>query len=1162
MHGVQRILPRELAPFFGPTPPKMSAPTLNTGHAQNTTKTVPRQRIGVLGAGGIGSVVGGYLAAAGHDVTLIDPWFEHIDAVQHGGLLIRDADGKETATTPVALHFSDLQSVNECFDMGIVAVNEYDASWAAACLDRYVKPLSEGGVLCCFMNGVNDDKMAKAVAASGGAARVLGAIMTISAAVYDPGVALRTDKNAHCFKVGELEGATDTARARLLAAMLDEAIGPSSVTPNLWGQRWSKLIVNCMNNALAGLTGWKTAACRTHSSTQPVGILLAGEVVRVARAAGKEVEDVMGLSPDAILAAAEGEATALVAVQAQLGAMAAAAGDLSRPSFGQDVLKGRRTEIDGLNGLVSRTGREVGVPTPFCDAITALVTKLGVGFQPDPAHVEPLLTMAQELEGGSWHDKYTAACAAAAATATTAAPPIAPPFAAAAVVAPSRRRLRVAGVGAGYFAQFHYDAWDRLGADAELVAICDSDEAKAVATAAKFGLDTSSVYTDANAMLAAAKPDLFDIVTPPETHLQLVRLACESGIATVICQKPLAPTLKEAAEIVSLAERYSSTTKLVVHENFRFQPWFVELRRLLHEQRAIGVCYSASFRLRPGDGQGDPPAYVARQPYFKHMDRFIIHETGIHFIDVFRFLLGAEVADVYADLTRLNSAIAGEDAGTVIFGIAPPPATNSSACVICPRTGARAVLDCNRLVDHDAEDCRLTMGEMLLEGSEGVLRLDGSGRIFLRRRASAARPGVGSAAHEEREVVYAWERGRGFAGDCVHACQQHVTAHVLRGAALANGARDFLRNVAVEEAVYLSAQRCSRVTLAPDVPRLPAVPALSEEGGGGEGCARIRAHLGEGSIWDSRRGQLLWCDILRARIFTLDPSSGATTELDLSAHTQHITTIVPVEGETARVVVGTTEGVALVDLDSGAVTQHPSNGSLLKPFERMNDGKCDPQGRFWVGSVAKTGPGNAPMIPGAAALYRLDGWDEDGGAPPEKVVASASCANGIVWTADGHSMYWIDSATGGVEHFDFNGATGAATGRRKAVADCLCPLQPERAVSWHATGNVVPDGCALDVEGMLWVVLYGGGEVRRFDPRSGALLAVVVLPSAAGVESTSCAFGGTDLDELYITTAHKFWTSEQKTRMPLGGALFKVTREMLAQLGPGIRGCPVSHFKC
>merc|ERR1712194_178334 len=194
---------------------------------------------------------------------------------------------------------------------------------------------------------------------------------------------------------------------------------------------------------------------------------------------------------------------------------------------------------------------------------------------------------------------------------------------------------------------------------------------------------------------------------------------------------------------------------------------------------------NVSFRMRPGDGQGNPPTYVSRQPYFQHMERFLIHETGIHFVDVFRFLLG-EVRAVYADLRRLNSVIAGEDAGTVVFNFED--------------NEKRAVLDCNRLVDHHADNTRLTMGEMLLEGSEGVLRLDGNGNIFLRKRNPSA----------ETQHHFSWEN-RGFAGDSVFFFQSHVVSHILRKTPLFNSGRDYLRNVEIVEAIYESRKTKSQV---------------------------------------------------------------------------------------------------------------------------------------------------------------------------------------------------------------------------------------------------------------------------------------------------------------------------------------------------------------
>lgn len=336
--------------------------------------------------------------------------------------------------------------------------------------------------------------------------------------------------------------------------------------------------------------------------------------------------------------------------------------------------------------------------------------------------------------------------------------------------------LRVAVIGAGFFARFHYEAWARL-ADVELVAACDLDSAKADAIASEFG---GRAWTDPAAMIVGAKPDLIDIATPPSTHLAMVRLAAEAGIAC-ICQKPLAPTLAESVEIVDIAEQ--AGISLIVHENFRFQPWYREIKRWIDTGR-LGEFYQASFRLRPGDGQG-PEAYLSRQPYFQTMERFLIHETGIHLIDVFRFLFG-EVASVYADLRRLNPAIAGEDAGHVLFSF---------------QNGTRALFDGNRLSGHVAGNPRLTMGEMAIEGSSGTLFLNGDGDLsFL--------PHGG----EMEQVSYEWQN-IGFGGDCVAALQAHVAAHLQHGAQVENAGSDYLRNIEIEEAVYRSAEKGQRIDL-------------------------------------------------------------------------------------------------------------------------------------------------------------------------------------------------------------------------------------------------------------------------------------------------------------------------------------------------------------
>ena len=329
--------------------------------------------------------------------------------------------------------------------------------------------------------------------------------------------------------------------------------------------------------------------------------------------------------------------------------------------------------------------------------------------------------------------------------------------------------VRVAVIGAGYFARFHQEAWMRLPG-AELVGIADLDGERAAKAATTHGVRW---FTDHDALFDETKPDLVDIVTPPASHLELVSAAAARGLP-VICQKPLAPTLVEARAVVAAAEK--AGTLLVAHENFRFQPWYREMRRLIAAGQ-LGDLHGISFRLRPGDGQGST-AYLARQPYFQSMERFLVHETAIHFIDTFRFLFG-EISGVTARLRRINPHIAGEDAGLIMFEFT---------------AGQTGLFDGNRLNEHVAENTRLTMGEMWVEGSAGVLRLDGGGGLWWMPH------GGGEAIH-----YYDWS-DIGFGGDSVYALQAHVLSHLRDGTRLENSAGEYLRNVEIEEAIYRSAK--------------------------------------------------------------------------------------------------------------------------------------------------------------------------------------------------------------------------------------------------------------------------------------------------------------------------------------------------------------------
>ncbi|MEP1209977.1 MAG: Gfo/Idh/MocA family oxidoreductase [Rhizobiaceae bacterium] len=342
------------------------------------------------------------------------------------------------------------------------------------------------------------------------------------------------------------------------------------------------------------------------------------------------------------------------------------------------------------------------------------------------------------------------------------------------MASPENGKLRVAVVGTGYFSQFHYDAWSRCD-HVELVGVADLNLQAAEKVTAEFG---GRAFADVAAMLDAVKPDLFDIITPPPTHMGMIKLAAVRGI-NVICQKPFCGGLADAEKAVELAD--SAGIEITVHENFRFQPWYLAIKQQLNAGR-LGQLYRATFRIRPGDGQG-PDAYLARQPYFQQMERFLIHETAIHNIDVFRFLFG-EVNSLWADLVKLNPVIKGEDSCLLVMDF---------------DNGFRALLDGNRLSDHVAENCRLTMGEMLIEGEKGELTLSGDGAVHFRAHGSSAL----------EPVEFAWQ-DKGFGGDCVYLFTRHVIDHYLSGSELQNTGRNYLTNLRIEEAVYASAEDGSR----------------------------------------------------------------------------------------------------------------------------------------------------------------------------------------------------------------------------------------------------------------------------------------------------------------------------------------------------------------
>jgi predicted dehydrogenase len=329
--------------------------------------------------------------------------------------------------------------------------------------------------------------------------------------------------------------------------------------------------------------------------------------------------------------------------------------------------------------------------------------------------------------------------------------------------------LRVATIGAGFFSQFHRGSWARIpGID--LVAVADQDIERARATG-------FPAYASLDDVLAVETLDVLDIVLPPPAHADAIRKALAANVKNIICQKPFCTSLEEARTLSGEAEAAGAI--LIVHENFRFQPWYRAMHTAIKDGK-LGDVHQMTFRLRPGDGQG-PRAYLDRQPYFQQMERFLVHETAVHWIDTFRYLFGNPLA-VYADLRKINPVIAGEDAGMILFD---------------HPGGVHTVFDGNRHIDHAADNHRCTMGEALLEGTKATLSLTGDGAVRIRAFGQI----------DDLELLKPDNH------DCVHAFQQHAIAGFFKDGLLETRASDYLHVIEIEDAIYQSAAKGSKIQL-------------------------------------------------------------------------------------------------------------------------------------------------------------------------------------------------------------------------------------------------------------------------------------------------------------------------------------------------------------
>jgi len=339
------------------------------------------KNIAVVGAGAIGGAIGGYIAVKGHKVTLIDQWPDHVESIRKKGLEI--VDRERSFTVPVkALHLSEVSSIREKFDIVFLSVKSYDTRWSTYLIEPLLEP---SGFILPAQNALNDELVAQVV----GHNRTVGCVPMISSGVYEPGRLVRTSPNSgKSFVVGELSGRV-TSRAKEVAQMLS-AVGPSEVTTNIWGARWAKLQINCMSNSVAGLIGPELQFLKGGQLelARLIRISIAGEVVRVGQALGIAFEALSGdMQPDRFASA-----TTRKAIEALKESMMARdegrqiskeeikrLGAPPRPSLLQDVMKGRRTEVEQLNGYIARMGKQLGIATPMNDAIVDLFARMDAG---------------------------------------------------------------------------------------------------------------------------------------------------------------------------------------------------------------------------------------------------------------------------------------------------------------------------------------------------------------------------------------------------------------------------------------------------------------------------------------------------------------------------------------------------------------------------------------------------------------------------------------------------------------------------------------------------------------------------------------------------------------------------------------------------------------
>jgi 2-dehydropantoate 2-reductase len=339
------------------------------------------ERIAIVGAGAVGAYVGGYLSRAGEDVTLIDPWPENVDTINTRGLSLFGLTEPECFTTPArAIHLTDVQAIKKTglIDIAFICTKSYDTAWATAMIQDYLAP---GAFVVSLQNCINEETIASVV----GWGRVVGCIAAkIAVEMTGPGEVRRgvpLGGNAHTvFRVGEPHGRT-TPRIERIRDML-AGIDSAKTTSNLWGERWSKLCVNGHQNGVSAASGLANNGVARNPDIRWLQIRICGEAAAIGKALGYELETIAKVAPDDWIAAWQGDAAVRERIEAGMLAACEGRSETSRPSMAQDIAKGRRTEIDAINGFIAARGAEIGIDAPANRGLVAAVHAVERGELP------------------------------------------------------------------------------------------------------------------------------------------------------------------------------------------------------------------------------------------------------------------------------------------------------------------------------------------------------------------------------------------------------------------------------------------------------------------------------------------------------------------------------------------------------------------------------------------------------------------------------------------------------------------------------------------------------------------------------------------------------------------------------------------------------------